>query len=505
MDMQTGAGGAAAPDGEVAAFDGELRRKTRRSVGWTVARAVSDQFFSFVVFVLLARLLSPADIGIFAMAYVFAEVGRIVATGGLTQIIARAQQIDAKLVDTIFWTNVAVAVLYALLLAAIAAPLANMLRQPSAELPLQLLPIATVINALGASHMALRLREFGHRTIALRSLLAGLVGGSAAVAAALYGLGVWSLVIQRVVAEFVGAVLAWTSYRWVPGTAFDFGQMRANLAFGSNITVAQLIFLFLVRLQDLLIGASLGAAAVGVYRVAWRTTEIIGNGAIQPFASVGLQTYSRLQANPSALRDAYRSMLRSTAILSFPALVGLGVLAPHAIPMIFGAKWQEAGFLAQIFAFMAVPYTLNYFASPVLGAMGESRRQRTLAIVQLAATVAMTVLALPYGLFWVAAAYVLRSYLTLPLQIRFLRQASAIRFSDTWLAIRAPFAASCAMGVLLWAGQALWTRTETIGWAALAVFVAAGAAVYFLTLLIVSSALRAQLRSWQKASTRSDV
>ena len=56
----------------------------------------------------------------------------------------------------------------------------------------------------------------------------------------------------------------------------------------------------------------------------------------------------------------------------------------------------------------------------------------------------------------------------------------------------------------LWAGQALWTRTETIGWAALALFVAAGAAVYFLTLLIVSSALRAQLRSWQKASARRD-
>src|SRR3546814_15046622 len=73
--------------------------------------------------------------------------------------------------------------------------------------------------------------------------------------------------------------------------------MRENLSFGGNLTVAQIIFLFLVRLQDLLIGATLGAAAVGVYRVAWRTTEIIGNGAIQPFASVSLQTSSRLPAN----------------------------------------------------------------------------------------------------------------------------------------------------------------------------------------------------------------
>src|SRR3546814_10370281 len=119
--------------------------------------------------------------------------------------------------------------------------------------------------------------------------------------------------------------------------------MRENLSFGGNLTVAQIIFLFLVRLQDLLIGATLGAAAVGVYRVAWRTTEIIGNGAIQPFAPVSLQTYSRLQSNLPALREAYQATLRASVTFPFPALVGFGVLAPHAVPMIFGAQWPEIG------------------------------------------------------------------------------------------------------------------------------------------------------------------
>src|SRR3546814_450972 len=165
--------------------------------------------------------------------------------------------------------------------------------------------------------MALRLRECGHRTIALRSLFAGLIGGGAAITAALAGFGVWALVVQRLVAETIGAILSWTSYRWVPGIAFSLKQMRENLSFGGNLTVAQIIFLFLVRLQDLLIGATLGAAAVGVYRVAWRTTEIIGNGAIQPFASVSLQTYSRLQSNLAALREAYQATLRASVTFSF--------------------------------------------------------------------------------------------------------------------------------------------------------------------------------------------
>lgn len=479
-------------------FDRELRGKTRRSIGWTITRTLSDQFFSFAVFVVLAQLLSRDEIGIFAMAYVFAEVGRIVATSGLTQLIARAERITPRFVDTIFWTNVGVALVYALLLAAAAPFVADLLNQPAATRPLQVLPFAAVINALGASHMALRLREFGHRTIAMRSLFAGLIGGGAAIAAAFAGLGVWALVVQRLVAETIGAVLSWAAYRWVPGRDFDFAQMRENLGFGGNLTIAQLIFLFIVRLQDLLIGASLGAAAVGVYRVAWRTTEIIGNGAIQPFASVSLQTYSRLQTNLAALRDAYQTTLRASVTLSFPALVGFAVLAPHAVPMIFGEKWHDAGMLAQVFAFIGIPYALNYFASPVLGAMGDSGKQRTLALVQLVTTVALTLIALPYGLFWVAVAYVLRSYLTLPLQILFLRQASGITFADTWAAVRGPFLASLGMGLAVWAAEAAWTRIEPIGWPALLLLVAGGAAFYVPLLLAVSPAHRGQLRWWFK-------
>jgi len=487
---------------DVPAFDRELRGKTRRSIGWTAARTLSDQFFSFAVFVVLAQLLTREEIGLFAIAYVFAEVGRIVATSGLTQLVARAKRIDARLVDTLFWTNVGAALVYALLLAAAAPFLADLLRQPSAERPLQVLPFAAVINAIGASHMALRLREFGHRTIALRSLFAGVIGGGTAIAAAIGGLGIWSLVIQRFVAETIGAILSWAAYRWVPGTAFDFRQLRENLSFGGNLTVAQLIFLFLVRIQDLLIGASLGAAAVGVYRVAWRTTEIIGNGAIQPFASVSLQTYSRLQSSPDALREAYRSTLRASVTLSFPALVGFGILAPDAVPMIFGAKWQDAGALAQVFAFIGIPYALNYFASPILGALGDSSRQRKLALIQLIATLALTLLALPYGLFWVAVAYVLRAYLTLPIQIRFLRQASPIRFADTWIAIRAPFVASLAMGLTVWGARAAWHRIAPVDWSALSLLVATGAAFYFVLLLAISPGHRAQLRWWRQQRER---
>lgn len=469
-----------------AAFDQDLRGKTRRSLGWTVGRALSDQMFSLLIFVILARWLSKEDIGIFAMAYVFAEIGRIIATGGLVQIIARSATIDDEQIDTIFWSNMVIALLFTALIWVAAPLIGELLNQPKLVYPLQILSFALPLNALGACHLALRLREFGHKTVALRSILAGIIGGSAAVAAAFAGFGIWALVIQRCITEAVGTILAWTSYRWLPGRQFRWAKARENLRFGGNLTIAQLVFLLLVRIQDLLIGTALGAAAVGVYRVAWRSTEMFATAAIQPFSAVGLQTYSRLQSNPAALRQAYGSMLGLCSALSFPALVGFGMLSTSLVPLVFGDKWVEAGELGQVFAFMAIPYTLNYFASPVLTAMGNSHRQRTLAIIQLVMTVILTVLALPYGLMAVAIAYVIRAYLTMPVQIYFLKEASGIDARATFDAIKAPFLASSAMGLMLWWALQMFAGGRTLHWSELAGAIAASALFYFAMLFTIS-------------------
>lgn len=477
-------------------FDSELRGKTRRSLGWTIGRALSDQLFSLIVFVILARLLSKEDIGVFAMAFVFAEIGRIIATGGLVQIIARAEHIDDEQIDTIFWSNMIIAVFLTAMIWITAPVIGALLDQPKLVHPLQILSFALPLNALGACHLALRLREFGHKTVALRSILSGIIGGGAAVAAAISGFGIWSLVIQRCVTEAVGTALAWGSYRWIPGRLFSWSKAKDNLRFGGNLTIAQLIFLMLVRIQDLLIGTALGAAAVGIYRVAWRSTEIFATAAIQPFSAVGLQTYSRLQSNPIALRQAYASMLGLCSALSFPALVGFGILSPSLVPLVFGDKWNAAGQLGQVFAFMAIPYTLNYFASPVLTAMGNAHRQRTLAVIQLTLTVGLTLLALPYGLMAVAIAYVMRAYLTMPIQIYFLKEASGIDARATFDAIKAPFVASTIMGILLWVTLGLFAHGQGLHWSETIAAITASAAFYVMFLLFISKTHRQSITTF---------
>jgi O-antigen/teichoic acid export membrane protein len=395
----------------------DLKRKTAISILWTIVRTGSDYFLSFLVFAVLARKLGPAAFGVFALAAAFAEVGRVLPSSGLINALTRARQVPREMADTVFWSTLVLSCLVAALTALVAPPLASALGAPAVAPLLTALGLILPISAAGATHMGLKLREFGHKTLAARSVVSGVLGGAAALAAAWAGWGPWSLVVQRGVTEIAGTAMAWHAYRWLPGRHFSLRMLREMVGLSASMTGTQLLNVALVRVQDVIIGRVIGAPAVGVYRTAWRTVDLIAQGAILPFAQVSLPTLAHLQDDLPAFRKAYLRLIGVSGVLAFPAIIGFAVLAPTAVPLIFGNRWTESGRIAQILGFLAVPYTLNRFAGPALAALGHSGTLARLGALQLVLTILFSLVAAPYGLTAIASAYVFRSYLTLPVQI----------------------------------------------------------------------------------------
>lgn len=487
-------------------YDDNLRRKTRWSILWTVARLLSNQFFSFVVFVVLARLLSPAEIGIFAIVTLFAELGRILASGGLVNYIFRARTLTSQHLDTIFWSNLMLSVLTATFFSLLATPVLTLAGQPQAIGPLVAVIWLLPVVAAGASHLALCSRNFGHRSIAIRSFLCGLIGGAAAIAAAIAGWGIWSLVVQRVVTECVSTCVAWRAYRWQPGRQFSLATLREVAGFGGNLVFAQALSLLAQRLQDLVLGAMIGPAAIGLYRSAWRMTDLISTGAIVPFSTVSVQTFSRLQDNRVDLARAYREMICYSSMLSYPALIGFGVIAPHAIPLLFGEAWIAAGPVAQILAFLAVPLTISYVSSSILNILGRGSDLRWMAVVQLSATLLLTFLAAPYGLEAIAVATVCRAYAALPVQLWLVKRRSGIAFRHSLEATLSPLLAASLMGLVVHAFMSAAAPAIAEPLLLVAASVAAGALFYPACLLLLSGQARAvalaRLRQFQQIQTR---
>jgi O-antigen/teichoic acid export membrane protein len=462
-----------------------LRRATAHSIGWTMVRIGAEQLFSFLIFVALARMLPPSQFGLFALALLVIEIGRIISSGGLTQAIARAPSVSEELADTVFWSNLGLAIILALAGFAAADELALAVGDPAVAGPLRALCAVLPIAALGATHMTLRLRQFGHRSMAVRAIVGGVVSGVAALAAAWYGWGLWSLVVQKAVQELIGAILSWTAYRWRPGLLFSWVELSAIRGFAVDSMISQLTFFALVRVQDVVIGRVIGAGAVGIYRTAWRMIELISVGTIQPFSGVSVQTLARLQSDLPAFRRAYLRLNSTSALAAFPAIIGFGVLAPVAVPFLFGPQWVEAGPICQIFALMVVPFTLNIFAAPALFALGQSRAMRWVALLQFVLTLGLSLAVAHLGLAAIAMAYVARAYLTLPVQILLLRRHAGMSIRSLGRAILPPLIASLAMAAAL---LALWSSVRALLphdalW--LAAMVAAGAAVYGVSILML--------------------
>jgi O-antigen/teichoic acid export membrane protein len=461
-----------------------LKRKTAISILWTIVRTSSDYLLSFLVFAVLARKLGPAAFGVFALAAAFAEVGRVLPSSGLINALTRAKRVPQEMADTVFWSTLALACLVAALTAFVAPSLASAFGAPAVGPLLMALGLILPISAAGATHMGLKLREFGHKALAARSVVSGILGGMAALAAAWAGWGPWSLVVQRGVTEMAGTAMAWQAYRWLPGRHFSLRMLREMLGLSASMTGTQLLYVALVRVQDVIIGRVIGPPAVGVYRTAWRTVDLIAQGAILPFAQVSLPTLARLQDDLPNFRKAFLRLIGVSGAFAFPAIIGFAVLAPTAVPLIFGEQWTASGRIAQVLGFLAVPYTLNRFTGPALAALGRSGTLAWLGALQLVLTVSLSLIAAPYGLTAIASAYVFRSYLTLPVQMWAFKRHIGLRHRLVLGAIAPGLLMALVMaGVLLALRHPVADRLHHRGLFVL-VMTVTGAAVYTGSLLV---------------------
>ena len=466
-----------------------LKQRTFFSVIWTAISVGWSAIATFIVFAILTRLLSPHVFGIYALSTVFLEITRTIGTVGIADAIIREKSVDEELADTAFWANLAFGVTAGLAVFCLAGPYSSVIGQPEVKPVLQWLAPFIPMSSLAGIHLARKLKDFGHKVVTMRTVANTFLGGGAAILSAYMGMGVWSLVIQAGVNSVLAVVFAWQSFRWIPRLRFSWHRLRPILTFSSSVMITRILQLLLVRIQDVFIGRALGAAAVGNYRVAWRMVDLIGQAIAQPMGNVALVTFAHLQDDPKRFEAAYRRMIGLASLLTFPLMFGYGILSTDIIRVLFGSKWGDSATAAKVLVLLAVPFTLIYFTGPALSAKGASRATLMVAALQVSLTVVLSFVAAPFGLAAVAAAYVVRAYVTMPYSQYALYKHSGIHPIRSLSVVWPPLAASlCMSAVLLMAIPSMhqWFKSEVIF---LVVSILLGGAVYVGALLLFGRSL----------------
>ncbi|WP_162875562.1 lipopolysaccharide biosynthesis protein [Sphingomonas crusticola] len=426
-----------------------LKAHVARSTLWSGVQIMGNQTTSFLVFLVLTHFLSPSDIGVVALAVSFIEIMTPLMRAGLPEALIQRETLDEIEADTCFWSGLGLSLVMGAGLFLLAPVIATSFASPTLGTVLQALSALLPITALSATHEGRLTRAFGFKALAMRTLIANLLSGLIGIVMALDGYGVWSLVAQRLIGSMIAVGLIWLSCRWVPRLRFSTAAFKQMSGFGAHMTLVTFLMSLNGRIFDFLLGFFMGPAAVGFMRVASRVLDMVTQFAVNPLTSVALPTMARLQHDRLALSRAFLRLVRTSALMTFPAYFGLALVAPDLVTLAFGRQWAPSGELLSILCLSAIPITLQYFTWPAMAAVGRSDLAARGILVIVASATVITAIAAPFGLTAVVVAHVVRTYLTLPLSLYLLRRSTGIESRPVLAAVAYPLAAAIVMALAL--------------------------------------------------------
>jgi PST family polysaccharide transporter len=403
----------------------DLRTTAVQGITWTFLRSVSSRLVGSAVFIVLARMLEPADFGTVALASVFVVLISVLVESGFAEALIQRDQVTPKDLNTAFWVNNAIGIALATVLIVFADVIAEPLGQPQLAPVLRVLSAVFIFAALASVPQAILRRELAFRAIAVRGVAATLAGGAVGIAMAIAGAGVWSLVGQMVANAAVGTVILWAMCSWRPGRSVSSSSLRELLRFSGKILGERLALFASRRSDDLLIGLVLGPVALGLYTVAYRILLILTETIIWTIEGVAFPMLSRLQNDRARRTRAFCSLTRLCAAVTVPVFLALVVLAPELTQVAFGPRWLAAIPLMQALALVGIPHAAVYCNKAALNAAGRPDLSLRIALLTCVITVIAFALVVHWGVLAVAVSFAVCSYLLVPVSLW-----SAIRVLD---------------------------------------------------------------------------
>jgi PST family polysaccharide transporter len=474
-----------------------LKQKALQGVIWSAIQSWGSQAVSFTVFALLSRLLEPETFGLVAMASVFLAFIQIFIDQGFSTAIIQRQKLSPSHLDTAFWTNIIIGSFMTLTGITTSGAVANFFKQEQLTPIIACLSLSFLFNALSSVQEAIFRRNLNFKPLALRGLLAVCIGGSVGVTMAFKGFGVWSLVGQQLANGLSQVVILWRVSDWRPGFKISRSHFQELFAFGINIVGINLLNFVNRRSDDLLIGYFLGPTALGYYAIAYTLLLNMTQLLTSVLSQVAMPTFAKLQQELEKLRNAFYTVTELTSFLAFPAFIGVAVLAPELIKVLFGEKWSSSIPVIQILSVVGIMHAIGYPQSAVIVAMGKPSWQLQMNCLNAITNFVGFALAVRWGIVAVAAAYSIRACLFLPIGFWLIYKLIKIDLSVYFSKFIAPLLASLITAIVVWQTKYFINERANIN-ILLIFYVILGLTVYAGSILLITPRLFRQIIGFKR-------
>jgi PST family polysaccharide transporter len=442
--------------------------------------------------VFLARLLTPEDFGLVAMASAITGFMMIFKDLGLSMATIQRENITHDQVTGLFWVNVGVSTFLAVVAGASAPGIAWFYGDERLVEITIALSFGFLLGGLTTQHEAILKRQMRFRVLAALEVASILVGSVVAITFAFMGGGYWSLVLLNLMRPFVLFGGVWIFCQWRPSSPHKAKDIMDLLTFGGNLTGFNVINYFSRRGDDILIGRFVGASALGLYEKAYQLLLLPLRQLNTPLTSVMIPTLSRTVDQPEKHKRIFKRTVEAITMLTMPMVAMLIMTSDWVILFILGPKWTGA---ASIFTLLGIVGLVQPVASAtgwLFIAQNRTNEKLRWGAIGGSMTLASFVVGLPWGAEGVAASYSLSGLLLrTPLLFWYVGRRGPVTTRDLYEVLLLPGLATAGVFGSLWAFREVVPTWPLVSEVAVGTFLAIGTT---LAIYAFSARARANIR-----------
>lgn len=349
-----------------------LRNKTITGAFWQLLQKGSVQLVSFVVSIILARLIDPTEFGIVAMASIFMAVAGAIADGGLGTSLVQRKEIDELDQDTVFHFGMLIsAALYAILF--FCAPLISRLYHTE-ELTaiVRVASLSLFATSFNSVQGALVMRAMDFKKYFWANLVATLISAAVGITMAYMRYGAWALVVQNLTRSVAAVLVLFALVRWLPKLRFSRARLKQLYAFGLNLMGANLIGTFFNELRGFLIGLRFQPADLAFFNRGNSIPGLINDNVNGTISTVLFPAISKLQDDKAAVKSSMRHAMMTSVFIMAPLMLLLAATSQQIILLLYTDKWIQAVPFMQVIVFYHLFSIVGLANLQALNAIGRS-------------------------------------------------------------------------------------------------------------------------------------
>ena len=379
-----------------------MEHKVASGVAWSFTEKLLTMVIQMAVSIIVARALMPEDFGVMAILTFFTSVALTIVDSGFSQTLIRKASVTDGDYRSVLRFNVVMSLLLYVVLTALARPIASMYDAEAIATVAPVLFLVLPINALCVVQTVMFTREFRFALLSKIVFFSSLISGAVAVAMALLGCGIWSLVAQRLLMMGIKAAVFWYIRRWRSAERASMASLRSMAPFSLRLLATDLIASMYNNVAQLFIGKMYSTASLGYYSQAQKLKDLPVTSSVQAVQGVTYPALSAMAGDDERLSQGYLRIVRMLSFVLFPAMLGLVAVAPDMFRLLLGERWMPTVPYFEILALSGLCYPIAMVSYNILKTKSDGRVILWLEVVKRVIMTLILAYTIPRGVEQVA-------------------------------------------------------------------------------------------------------